>query len=432
MKEFLILHIHLGWQLRHQLAEKLLPIVPESIKMGVLMLPHEEGNPKTSPATGFEGSEKRLEVEFFALSDTGRRSLRSLTREQLTQLLDAAQCTIVSELSNAFVDSYVLSESSLFVFSHKIVLKTCGTTKLLSALPLLMHYASCLDLKPKCCKYTRGNFIFPSDQPYPHRNFNEEVSFLDLFFGTLGLGSQAYVMGDVAKLQTWHIYSASAVSHDSDHDHQAPIYTLEMAMTQLDRKSASNFFGSTCSTASEMTHTSGIRQLLPSSHICDFAFDPCGYSMNSLEASAVSTIHVTPEEGFSYASFEAMGYDPQTIILPSIVNKVASCFRPASFSLAVHVNGVSAYNDQAEALSWGDSICPQGYHCNGTSRQELPGRCIIVFHTFQLSGSDFPSICPRTLFELRKNASNCDGEHLSMEQKIQVKWEKPYEQRAAA
>ncbi|MCO5572514.1 hypothetical protein L7F22_026269 [Adiantum nelumboides] len=77
--------------------------------------------------------EKRLEVEFFVppmLVDPKGKGLRALSRYQLDGILSAAECTIVSHLSNEKFDSYVLSESSLFVYPYKIVLKTCGTTKL--------------------------------------------------------------------------------------------------------------------------------------------------------------------------------------------------------------------------------------------------------------------------------------------------------------
>ena len=104
----------------------------------------------------FEGVEKRLQIEFLdshAYGDSSR-GLRNLSRHEIEQILDAARCSIVRKLSNDEVDTYVLSESSLFVYSHKVVIKTCGTTKLLNAIPVLLELAASLSLRVKGCKYT--------------------------------------------------------------------------------------------------------------------------------------------------------------------------------------------------------------------------------------------------------------------------------------
>ncbi|GFZ18985.1 hypothetical protein Acr_27g0007240 [Actinidia rufa] len=208
-------------------------------------------------AIGFEGYEKRLEISFFEpgiFADPGGRGLRSLSKAQLDEFLDLAQCTIVSSLSNDEVDSYVLSESSLFVYPYKIIIKTCGTTKLLLSIPSILKFAEMLSLSVRSVRYTRGSFIFPGAQLFPHRNFSEEIAVLDSYFGKLGSGSKAYVMGGDDRPRKWHVYTASAEStNPSDH----PVSTLEM-------------------------------QILPDSEICDFEFDPCGYSMNAIEGSAIS------------------------------------------------------------------------------------------------------------------------------------------------
>lgn len=292
-------------------------------------------------AIGFEGYEKRLEISFFEpeiFTSPKGQGLQSLSKEQLDKILKPAECTIVSSLANDEVDSYVLSESSLFVYPHKIIIKTCGTTKLLLSIPPILELADGLDLKVKSVRYTRGTFIFPGAQLFPHRDFSEEVGVLDGYFGELGSGSKAYVMGGVDPQQQWHVYSASSESVDDDH----PIYTLEMCMTGLDSKSASVFYKTDSSSAAFMTQVSGIRDILPKSEICDFDFDPCGYSMNAIEGAAISTIHVTPEDGFSYASFESVGYDFRTLSLNSLVERVLACFKPADFSVALHSDSTGA------------------------------------------------------------------------------------------
>lgn len=149
-------------------------------------------------AVGFEGFERRLEISFFETSivvDPKGLGLRSLSKVQLEEILEPAKCKIVSSLSNEFVDSYLLRESSLFVYPHKIIIKTCGTIKLLQSIPPIMKLAGSLSLAFRAVRYTRGSFIFPGAHSYPHRNFSEEVTILDSYFGELGSGSKSSIMG---------------------------------------------------------------------------------------------------------------------------------------------------------------------------------------------------------------------------------------------
>ena len=55
-------------------------------------------------------------------------------------------------------------ESSLFVYPGKFVLKTCGTTQLLNAVPLLLELAASLGCQAVRCKYSRASFLFPEYQ----------------------------------------------------------------------------------------------------------------------------------------------------------------------------------------------------------------------------------------------------------------------------
>ncbi|XP_076926577.1 S-adenosylmethionine decarboxylase proenzyme-like [Bidens hawaiensis] len=299
-------------------------------------------------AIGFEGYEKRLEISFYEpriFADPEGRGLRALAKKQLDEILTPAQCTVVSCLSNEILDSYVLSESSLFVYPYKIIIKTCGTTKLLLSIPPILELASQLALTVKSVRYTRGSFVFPGAQSFPHRSFTEELVVLNGYFGKLGSGRKAYVMGGVDQGQQWHVYCASAESGDN------PVYTLEICMTGLDKKCASVFFNTRSSSAAVMTEVSGIKKILPESRICDFDFDPCMvlkrfYSMNGIENDAISTIHVTPEDGFSYASFEAVGYTFESSVdLSLLVERVLACFRPSEFSVSLHGNDLKDFKN---------------------------------------------------------------------------------------
>lgn len=104
----------------------------------------------------FEGPEKTLEVCFRHKNGTvplpndverdGRTGLRRLSRDDLDRICARARCTILSSVSNKFLDAYVLSESSLFVYPYMLVLKTCGTTTLLRCIALLIDFGRKLGL----------------------------------------------------------------------------------------------------------------------------------------------------------------------------------------------------------------------------------------------------------------------------------------------
>ncbi|KAF8400457.1 hypothetical protein HHK36_013755 [Tetracentron sinense] len=337
-------------------------------------------NPSSPSPIGFEGFEKRLEISFSEAPifvDPQGLGLRALTRAQIDSILEPAQCTIVSQLSNSRFDSYVLSESSLFVYPLKIIIKTCGTTKLLLSIPPILELANSLSLRVFSVKYSRGSFIFPNAQPAPHRNFSEEVTVLNGFFGNLASGGKAFVIGDpLTPNRNWHVYSASQnPSMPSSDLNPTAVVTLEMCMTGLDRDRASVFFKkSEDYSAKEMTKLAGISDILPSHQICDFDFDPCGYSMNAIDGGAFSTIHVTPEDGFSYASYEAMGLDPSLVGLEPLIERVLRCFVPAEFSIAVtSFGGVGKF---------GEDVHVDGYACEEYVNQELPGGGCLLYRCF--------------------------------------------------
>jgi S-adenosylmethionine decarboxylase len=126
--------------------------------------------------TGFEGAEKKIEVCFRpdASQPNGLRSV--LPQMWQSSILDMIHCTIIGATNNAHFDSYVLSESSLFVYPYKVILKTCGTTTLLHAIQPLIELAKTqCNLVPDSVFFSRKNFKFPERQLSPHTSLEEEV-----------------------------------------------------------------------------------------------------------------------------------------------------------------------------------------------------------------------------------------------------------------
>lgn len=73
----------------------------------------------------------------------------------------------------------------MFIYPHKMVLKTCGTTTLLNALPHILKIARdyCGFEKVWRVFYSRKSFMFPDKQQGPHKSWEQEVSFLNNHFG---------------------------------------------------------------------------------------------------------------------------------------------------------------------------------------------------------------------------------------------------------
>ncbi|CAO2823061.1 unnamed protein product [Amaranthus hypochondriacus] len=356
---------------------------------------NETGQPVS--AIGFEGFEKRLEINFsnppFFTDSTGL-GLRLLTRAQIDSILEPAACTIVAELSNSELDSYVLSESSLFIYPHKIVLKTCGTTKLLLSIDPILQLADSVGLTVSSVLYSRGTFNFPTAQVAPHRSFSEEVSFLNRYFGHLSSGPQAYVLGDpTVPNRSWHVYSASSTTDVED---PRGVVTLEMCMTGLNRDDATVFYKKDGHLAKEMTKMSKINEIISSHVICDVDFDPCGYSMNGIDGGAYSTVHVTPEDGFSYASYEVMGFDSGSIRFEPLVKRVLRSFEPKEFTVAITCLGGGVARDWTNEKM----VDLDGFTCRSAVKQELPNGGFVVYKTYVAHPTTCAPCVPKSIMLL--------------------------------
>ncbi|KAL1902407.1 spermidine resistance protein [Sporothrix stenoceras] len=176
-------------------------------------------------SNAFEGPEKLLEVWFApspkALAPSVKENgLKSVPADVWVEMLDLVNCKILSVIHSETVDAYLLSESSMFVFPHKIILKTCGTTTLLLGLHRMLRIAATVagfpfhnaastnDIRvaatPYRVFYSRKNFLFPDRQQGPHRSWKQEVKYLDDMFE----GGSAYMVGKMNG-DHWYLYITS-------------------------------------------------------------------------------------------------------------------------------------------------------------------------------------------------------------------------------
>ncbi|KIJ49482.1 hypothetical protein M422DRAFT_44843 [Sphaerobolus stellatus SS14] len=335
----------------------------------------------------FEGPEKLLEI-WFAPSEqelpkadhpSGKLGLRTVERAVWEEMLDIVKCKVLNVVEGAEVDAYLLSESSLFVFSHKLILKTCGTTLNLLGLPRILEIAAtrCALTGVYRLFYSRKSFMFPERQQGPHREWRAEVEYLDSIFAPKR--GAAYTVGKVNG-DHWLLYltnpsdehdSANGSDVEGDPDEpRAPKsaaleqdYTLEILMTKLSANTRSAFFfpaiehstvADAQAQAEEVSKNLGIDALFPQeiTTLDGYAFMPCGYSSNAIIRPADGpegyyTIHVTPEEGWSYASFECnvpVSHSPtsaeETKKLPdlrTLIQRVIDIFQPGHLSLTLFI-----------------------------------------------------------------------------------------------
>ncbi|CAO3606769.1 unnamed protein product [Cunninghamella blakesleeana] len=295
-------------------------------------------------------------------------NLRHVEKSIWDDMLAKVKCTVLNVIHNAHVDAYLLSESSMFVYPHKVIIKTCGTTTLLLALPGIMDIAKTycgLDSVYRLF-YSRKSFMFPEKQPDLHGSWDKEVQFLDTYFNN----GASYIIGDT-NAEEWYLYLTTpndqhqhysnqlyqqqqhciqeklnklSTNHwknnDSDDsdidDHQqmenddyftcrlAPLNgenrnqrldyrkedeTIEILMTGLDPRAMEAFYQQNneptgIEGGQRVDRQTGLDQLYPHAKVDSFLFEPCGYSCNGIAEDGYYTIHVTPEPQCSYASFE--------------------------------------------------------------------------------------------------------------------------------
>lgn len=257
----------------------------------------------------FEGSEKKCE----AIIDSSRLSLRKLEREFWVEMVVRCEATILSEVHNEECDAYLLSESSLFVWDDHFLLITCGQTKLVES---ILYFLDKVDTSVvKQLLFQRKNEYYSDMQ---HSDFAEDVRRIE-----------ERMPGVVVEFGDKNLHYTELFHLENSYEPESDDRTYELLMYGISKQSTDFFMQSDVS-IEEVRNFLQLQHMLPDWQIDDFLFTPCGYSLNAIHGDKYLTIHVTPQQDYSYISLET------NVDLSSIIATPIAILQPQSFDLVLY------------------------------------------------------------------------------------------------
>ncbi|MFW6335269.1 MAG: hypothetical protein ACOC0W_08360 [Desulfosalsimonas sp.] len=308
----------------------------------------------------FEGPEKKLEI----ILSQPDPELRSNADGRWNSVVKASGAEIVSWISSPAMDAYLLSESSLFVWADRVLMITCGRTTLVKAVPELVK--TLRRDRIAFFFYERKNLMYPQAQP---SDFEADVAGLAGHFT-----GKSYRLGPANHDHVHIFYSSAPEIQGGSPSAEEEDETLELLMHDLDPAVLDSFMPRTGETSADIEARTGIDRLYPDMTNDSFVFRPYGYSMNRISGQQYATIHVTPEEGGSYASFETNVAEPG---YRERIRQIINIFKPGRFSLVF----TEAVSDKAP----GEGKLPgkiEGYRRSEKSLYEFDSGYAVHFSNF--------------------------------------------------
>lgn len=280
------------------------------------------GNKKALPVTvsaeKFEGPEKKLEI----ILSQSVGGIRDNADGRWDRVVKACRAEILSRISTEALDAYLLSESSLFVWSDRILMITCGQTVLTRAVPEILGIVG--RKRVALVFYERKNFMYPSEQP---ADFEADAAVLNGYFP-----GKSYRLGP-ANHDHVHVFYAARSHATAEED-----VTLQVLMHDLDPALVKIFRAGGGRDAETARQLAGLGDLYGETAVDGHLFSPYGFSLNGIDGGEYYTIHVTPQPDGSYASFET------NIIkgdYAEVIDRLIDVFKPGRFStvLTTSANG---------------------------------------------------------------------------------------------
>jgi S-adenosylmethionine decarboxylase len=191
--------------------------------------------------------------------------------------------------------AFLLAESSLFVFPHRILMLTCGRTDMHKALAQILHHiAHAADMQPSWVQLSHRALLAPAAQPLPHQTPDASLRCMRTLLPT----AHETVLGASMRFP-WYAFTA------------------QLARVQVPPGIAVYMHGLPQRVCAAYTDPGGSKVYVRHDLHCRLppgfvpldthCFEPHGYSANggTMQRNGYWTVHVTPEPNATYASFEA-------------------------------------------------------------------------------------------------------------------------------
>ena len=263
----------------------------------------------------FEGAEKKVEIVVSKDVDT----LLNWPSQRYAAMLLPSGASILSEIKNSRLKALLLSESGMFVWNDRILLLTCGQTRLIES---VLHFVKEVGAEHiKSLIFQRKNEYLSHLQPSDFYSDVEKMRTL--------IDGKALRFG---KVHGHHnlLFHSNKPFHPDEND-----ATTELLMYDLNQGFA-NFLTRPDIRPEEIRSHFLFEGALGDFSVDDFCFSPYGYSLNAIKDENYYTIHITPQGLSSYASFETN--IPIDASIEKVFHHLLDIFNPNSFDLMTFNN----------------------------------------------------------------------------------------------
>lgn len=256
----------------------------------------------------FEGAEKKVEI----IVNPSIGTLLDIPRDYWQTLVESCQATIISEIKNDELIAFLLSESSLFVWSDRILMLTCGQTVLINSVVEFVKKFGVGEIDTLI--YQRKNECFSELQT---TSFQDDVVTI-----RESIPGKAYRFGKA------HGHYNQLYHSESDYRASSDDKTGELLMYDLDEQVIDAFINQNMDNE-KIRRFLKLDKIINDYQIDDHVFSPYGYSLNAIKGENYLTIHITPEPKSSYASVEFTDVNNAD----EMISHFIEVFSPRSFDL---------------------------------------------------------------------------------------------------